>query len=338
MNYSLCFLFLLLSANAVAQSLIQGKIINKQTGAPVGYANIGIAKKSIGTLSNADGTFFIRIPEAKINDTLAFSAIGYRKENILIHLLSVQMQNVIALEEQPLQLETVTVNDKKEKNKTFELGNNKISGGVLETDTAFAGRSIALLIDSRREEEAEGLTFPAYVEKARLRIFKNNLQTLRFRIRLNAIDPHSGEPSSDLLPESIVMESEMRKGWLEFDLSHLDLVVTGPFFVTFEQILNIEDRSAIADGFREFLIEHPDKIKVDTLDFEGKKVVHEFAGAVALDLPGTFIAISRKASDHFTCFERDTSFGSWKRVQGIVTATVTLSNQRPSISRKITSK
>jgi hypothetical protein len=242
------------------------------------------------------------------------------------------------LHDQPLQLDAVTVSDKKEKNKTFELGNNKLSGGVLETDTAFAGRSIALLIDNHEEATAEGLTFPVYFQKAKLRIFKNNLPMLKFRIRLNAIDPHTGEPDGDLLPVSVIMESGMRKGWLEFDLSRLDLVVAGPFFVTFEQILDINDRSAIADGFREFLVEHPDKIIVDTLDFEGNKVVHEFAGAVALDLPGTFIAISRKASERFTCFERDTSFGSWKRVQGIVTATVTLSNQRPSLSQKIKSK
>lgn len=63
----------------------------------------------------------------------------------------------------------------------------------------------------------------------------------------------NGEPGIDLLEESIVVESSMRNGWLEFDLSPFQHVVYKPFYITFEQILEREDRIKIAEGYRDFI-------------------------------------------------------------------------------------
>lgn len=104
--------------------MFEGKVISEETGKPVSYANIGIVNKNFGTLSNADGTFLIRVPEAYKNDILQFSAIGFRKRSIPITSLSKEEKNIITLIEQPLQLATVTVSQKKEKNRTFETFGN----------------------------------------------------------------------------------------------------------------------------------------------------------------------------------------------------------------------
>jgi len=53
-----------------------------------------------------------------------------------------------------------------------------------------------------------------------------------------------------------------------------------------------------------------------------------------IDLPGTFIAVSH-SWQKFTSYVRETSFGEWKKVRGIPTATVTLSNQMIASKREI---
>jgi len=51
----------------------------------------------------------------------------------------------------------------------------------------------------------------------------------------------------------------------------LNYQITKPFFVTFEQILDVNDRTVIADGYRDFMKKHPERLKVDTVEFEGKR-------------------------------------------------------------------
>lgn len=130
------------------------------------------------------------------------------------------------------------------------------------------------------------------------------------------------------------MESSMKNGWLEFDLSHVNYEVSKPFFVTFEQITDIKDRAAIADGYREYIRKHPNKLTIDTIEFEGKKEVVRGLSGGGIDLPGTFIAISNSPSrlENYACFVRETSFGEWKKMSFIVTATVTVSNQHNKLN------
>jgi hypothetical protein len=101
------------------------------------------------------------------------------------------------------------------------------------------------------------------------------LKSIRFRVRINDVDAKTGTPGNDILQSSVIVESMIRKGWIEFDLSAFNLVVSRPFFVTFEQLTTTEDRAAITNGYQKFMREHPDRVKYDTVVFEGKKEVRE---------------------------------------------------------------
>jgi len=314
---------------SLSQGIIEGSIVNQKSKAPIPYANIGIAKINIGTISNEDGSFSLKIPDGHQNDTLQFSALGYGKKTIALSSLLPFEKQVIYLNENSIILAPVTVSSKKEKNKFFELGNNSYQGGVIETDTIYAGRSLALLIENKQPNFYKDFYFPVYLQKAKLRIFKNNLKLLRFRVRLNLVDSLTGQPGDDLLHQSVVIESSIRNGWLEFDLSSLHLWVAKAFFVTFEQILDSRDRTAIADGFRNFISEHPNKIDIDTVIVNGRKETRTIIKGGGMDLPGTFIGIgvSESVKSSYSSYVRDTSFGEWKKVGGILTATVIVSNQ-----------
>ncbi len=336
----LCYtIFFIISFKAsFGQTIIQGRILNKETQEPISYANIGIVNSNVGTLSNLDGSFSIPIPSKFSQDTIIFSALGFAKRAIPVQFIRQQKELTVFLFEKTTLLNSVVISEKRQPNKTFELGNSSFKGGVIVTDTTYAGRAISLLIENKQPYLQKDLKFPVYLEKARLRIFKNNLESVKFRLRINDVDSITGKPGNDLLSQSIIVESTIRKGWLEFDLSRLDFQVSNQFFLTFEQILDLQDRTLIADGYRNFIREHPEKIKFDTVEVEGKKEVREIIKGSGMDLPGTFIAIavSKTASDYYTSFVRETSFGEWRKVRGIVTATVSLSNQISKNAKKET--
>jgi CubicO group peptidase (beta-lactamase class C family) len=329
-RFTLIFIIIqVLVLKTFSQVILTGKVLDQTMRTPLAYVNIGLKNTAIGTISNPDGTFSIRIPEKHRKDTVLFSALGYGKKIIPIRFLNTGKSQTILLAERSILLSDVVVSAKKEKNKVYQLGNRDVSGGVLETDTLYAGYATSLLIEPTDDATKQGLEFPVYLEKAKLRILRNNLPAFKFRLRINEVDSATGKPGGDILQENLVVESTMRKGWLEFDLSHLQLVMTRPFFVTFEQILDKQDRTVIADGYREFMRAHPDKLVIDTIEFEGKKEPHLMIKGGGIDLPGTFIAISSKdwAAKEYTCYTRQTSFAEWMKVRGIVTAMVSVSNQ-----------
>jgi CubicO group peptidase (beta-lactamase class C family) len=326
----LSFFILLLTINTCfGQITIHGKVLNRDTKEAISYVNIGVTGSGIGTLSNLDGTFSIIIPQKNAHDTLVFSALGFWKKAVPVKMLNQQKDYSIYLVQKDLLLESVIVTQKQEKFKHYIAGNTHFNGGTLEEDTINAGRSIALLIDVNKEQREKGFEFPLFLESARIRIFRNNLSSCRFRIRFNTVDSLTGEPGDDFIQQSIITESTAKNGWIEFNLSALKKQIDKPFFVTFEQILDLKDRIILAESYRKFIHDYPEKVKYDTIEFEGKKEVHQILKGSGIDLPGTFVAISnaKSVTNSNSCFVREVSLGQWKKVRGILCATVTLSNQ-----------
>lgn len=167
------------------QSIVNGKLLNRDTKEPIPYVNIGIPGSGIGSISNQDGSFSIVIPLRHTQDSLTFSAIGYGSKKVAIGDFSVSNDTIVFLNEKVTLLKEVLIEGSREKRKIYEIGNRSFNGGVLEPDTIYAGRSIALLIDKTKQEN---LQFPLYIEKASLRILRNNLPSFKFRVRLNAVD------------------------------------------------------------------------------------------------------------------------------------------------------
>jgi hypothetical protein len=63
---------------------INGRIIGKESREEVGFAHIGLCGEAIGTVSNLEGEFELKVPPYYIRDSLCISAIGYKpfKEQI----------------------------------------------------------------------------------------------------------------------------------------------------------------------------------------------------------------------------------------------------------------
>jgi hypothetical protein len=181
-----------------------------------------------------------------------------------------------------------------------------------------------MLIDARNVPKQ--ISFVGYLLNASLYIYRNNLESFKFRIRLNKYDSLTGKPGEDLIDNSIIEESSMKSGWLDFDLSKLNFKVTGPFFVTFEQLLDLKDRTAIAKGFRQYLRTYPEWFKADTVMYQGRIQISQKIERGGIDLPGTFIGVSTSASDldNYSCFVRETSLSRWNKIRTTLAVNVTI--------------
>ncbi len=319
--------FSCISLVSVSQNLIKGSI-HGDSGEPIPYANIGIVNSSVGTISNEDGTFTLRIPERMEKEIIVFSALGYQRKEMLVGVIDKDKLLKIKLAEKVTVLDTVSVLGNRIANKTFEMGNKESKGGVFATDTVYAGAAKAILIRNAPPTQYADFSFPVFLQKARLRIFKNNATSFRFRVRFYDVDSlQGGKPGADLLQQNIVVESEIKDGWVEFDLAYLKFKVSRPFFIAFEPILEDKDRADIVSKFLEFKARNPKKVRIDSVEVDGRKVVRERVDWA--DFPGTAVGISPTefAREHFICYARESSFAKWEKTRGILTATVTLSNQ-----------
>src|SRR4051812_7784033 len=68
-------LFLFSSFAAFAQKQVNGTIKDAKGNSPVGFATITVKGTNVATVSNADGSFAIKVPAG--NNTLIVSSVGF---------------------------------------------------------------------------------------------------------------------------------------------------------------------------------------------------------------------------------------------------------------------
>jgi hypothetical protein len=110
MYKKLIFLFLLLfSLLSFSQDFktLRGIILDSENNSPIESVNISIINSSIGSITNSDGNFIIRIPNNLINSSLSISHIGYQNEKIEIKLI--KDDNIISLTPYSTQLDDVVL-------------------------------------------------------------------------------------------------------------------------------------------------------------------------------------------------------------------------------------
>ena len=77
-------LFIAYGYNADSQenTEFKGLVRNKADNKPLAYVDIHIKETNIGTITNAEGTFLLKIPNSHLNKTVVVSILGYKKKEI----------------------------------------------------------------------------------------------------------------------------------------------------------------------------------------------------------------------------------------------------------------
>jgi CarboxypepD_reg-like domain len=86
----------------------QGKVIDALTKKPVVFANVYLLNSSIGTVSNSDGEFILKIPSSESDKSIGVSYIGYHNTELKLSELDPE-DNVIKLEPTSVQIKEVII-------------------------------------------------------------------------------------------------------------------------------------------------------------------------------------------------------------------------------------
>jgi len=87
---------------------IEGKLIDKDTKNPVVFATIFLSGTSIGTVTNTDGEFVLKIPKGKEQGKISFTHLGYENKVLEISAL-VNNENVVEIKSITLPINEVVV-------------------------------------------------------------------------------------------------------------------------------------------------------------------------------------------------------------------------------------
>lgn len=77
-------LILFIGATSFAQTELKGKVADFLTYQPIESASVYIENTTIGSISNADGNFVLKVPAQHLKDTLIISSIGYKSFKVVI--------------------------------------------------------------------------------------------------------------------------------------------------------------------------------------------------------------------------------------------------------------
>ncbi|MDE3744128.1 carboxypeptidase-like regulatory domain-containing protein [Maribacter polysaccharolyticus] len=224
MNKVLTFILILTLKNiGYCQSKqIIGEVKSFENDEPLPYVNIGIANKTVGTVSNENGIFKLDLNEkATSKDTVIFSFIGFKTKKYLASEL-INKKKTVLLQPQNTELDEVVVTTKKIKLKPKRIG--RTSKGLGLTHSNFYSY-YEKDVDDRLSKE-RGMKFKirknCHIQNLNFNITSNDFKSLKFRVNIYKIE--NGLPTDLIVQKNIVFEiNDNFLGWFKVDLEPYDI-------------------------------------------------------------------------------------------------------------------
>lgn len=92
---------------------LRGRVVDEETGTPLGYSSVGIGGQPVGTVTNEDGFFDFYFSNEYSHDSLYVSVLGYRRFTIQIAEISEPKNILIKLKIRPYVLDEVVITSSK---------------------------------------------------------------------------------------------------------------------------------------------------------------------------------------------------------------------------------
>jgi hypothetical protein len=87
---------------------VSGKVLDKITQKPVSYANVYLVGSSIGTVTNTDGEFLIKVPKEKSKEQIGVTHLSYKTYKVAVEQLK-DLNNTILLDQDIIPLSEVVI-------------------------------------------------------------------------------------------------------------------------------------------------------------------------------------------------------------------------------------
>ncbi|MFK7951604.1 MAG: carboxypeptidase-like regulatory domain-containing protein [Ekhidna sp.] len=208
------------------ENSMNGVVLNSKTNQPVSYVSIGIANKNIGTVSNMDGEYTLKIPLSLLSDSITFSSIGYHSAKMLASNAEI---SPIYMTENAILLEEVVV-ETSAKSKKVVLGTKKHSNNK---SGFISGKGAGA-------EAAKKIIPPKsgsiYLNTAEIYVFNKLNQSFSLLVHVYEHNEQSDLPGKELLKRKVLIQSSIDQGWVSVNLNDQQLVFDKPFYVSFQWI------------------------------------------------------------------------------------------------------
>ncbi len=165
------FVFLLLAASpawAQESPVLRGRVLDADTHQPIPNAQVGIADNRLGTSTNLDGRFALRVPAAYQSSELEVALLGYRKYRRPLPPLP-GPELLIELRISPASLGTVSVTASAEGiireavariPRNYPVRPTQLTGFYRESDDEAAGRHYDYLVEGQLRVYKPGYQHP----------------------------------------------------------------------------------------------------------------------------------------------------------------------------------
>jgi len=228
-KYVLFLLVLILNyVSGFGQTELIGQVIDALTEEPIPYVNIGLVDENIGTVSDEQGYFQLEIDPLQYSQSnLRFSMIGFESKTYVLQEYLQKELLIIPLTEESTELEEVVVSTKRTQFETKILGNKTTTKFIYAAFTTNKlGNEMGFVVRQRKR--------PMILKKFNISLVENDYGLIRFR--LNFYSVKNGLPTSTLLKENIIIETDATSGIVSKDLAPYEIVIDEDFFVSIEWI------------------------------------------------------------------------------------------------------
>ena len=228
-KYVLFLLVLILNyVSGFGQTELIGQVIDALTEEPIPYVNIGLVDENIGTVSDEQGYFQLEIDPLQYSQSnLRFSMIGFESKTYVLQEYLQKELLIIPLTEESTELEEVVVSPKRTQFETKILGNKTTTKFIYAAFTTNKlGNEMGFVVRQRKR--------PMILKKFNISLVENDYGFIRFRLNFYSVE--NGLPTSTLLKENIIIETDATSGIVSKDLAPYEIVIDEDFFVSIEWI------------------------------------------------------------------------------------------------------
>ncbi len=222
------FLLIGLINLAFGQS-IKGIVYDNKSKEPIPFASVGIKGKTMGTVSDENGSFELAIKNANDADSMKVSAIGYQSKCFSVSKARNFNGEKISLLQTGIQLAEVTV--KPTKTITKILGNKKynknISCAFQGYDNNYLGVEAAIRADNKKGRVVWIEKFSSYLNVCKL------TDSATFRLNFYRVNK-DGMPGENILQKPVMFKIAPKAGEFSVDLKKYNINTDNDFFISLE--------------------------------------------------------------------------------------------------------
>lgn len=224
------FIFFVFLIPSVAYSQChKGTVMSSDTKSAIGYVNVGIVGKNVGTVADGSGNFKIDLDNAYNNDSLRFSMIGYESKSFHIGSFKQNPVNDIFLNPKLYNLREIKVVCPKTRD--IVLGDpvttDVLRSGFADNDL---GSELGIRIETRGKVKLEDLN---------LNIATCTYDSVTYRLNIYQIEKNNDYNNILSEPIYITFSKEKINEVITLDLRKYSLVVNGDILISLELYKNL---------------------------------------------------------------------------------------------------